>query len=67
MTKLIEITPTRTYATEANAIRAVEKVFGDSSDLRYVMMRNEDGRFYPLFIGNSALYAGVHFHFCVVN
>ena len=67
MTKQVEITPSRTYATEANAIRAVEKTFGNAEGLRWVMMRNEEGRFYPLFIGNSALQAGVHFHFCVVN
>ena len=67
MTKQVEITPSRTYATEVNAIRAVEKTFGNTEGLRWVMMRNEEGRFYPLFIGNSALQAGVHFHFCVVN
>lgn len=67
MTKQVNITPSRTYANEKNAQRAVDKLFGNTPDLRYVMMRTEDGRYYPLFIGNSALHAGVHFHFCVVN
>ena len=67
MSKLVEFAPTRTFANAKNAIRAVEKTFGESNDLRYVMMQNSEGRFYPLFIGNSALMAGVHFHFCCMN
>lgn len=67
MAKLLTITPSKTYATAQNAQRAVDKVFPSESDLRYIMMRTEDGRFYPLFIGMSAIEAGVHFHFNVVN
>lgn len=69
MAKLLTLTPNRTYATEANAIKAVEKRFPESSDdgLRYILQRTPDGRFYPVFIGNSAVHAGVHFHFHVVN
>lgn len=67
MTRLVNITPTKTYANEKNAVRAVEKIFGPESELRYVMMRTEENRVFPLFIGNSAIMAGVHFHFNVVN
>ena len=69
MAKLITLTPNRTYATEANAIKAVEKRFpeSDNDGLRYILQRTPDGRFYPVFVGNSAIHAGVHFHFHVVN
>lgn len=69
MAKLISLTSNKTYATEANAIKAVEKRFPESDDdgLRYIIMRTPDGRFYPVFVGNSAIRAGVHFHFHVVN
>lgn len=69
MAKLISLTSNRTYATEANAIKAVEKRFPESDDdgLRYIIMRTHDGRFYPVFVGTSAVHAGVHFHFHVVN
>lgn len=69
MAKLLTLTPNKTYATEANAIKAVEKRFPESDDdgLRYILQRSPDGRFYPVFIGNSAVHAGVHFHFHVVN
>lgn len=69
MARLIILTPNRTYATEANAIKAVEKRFPESDDdgLRYIIMPTPEGRFYPVFIGNSAVHAGVHFHFHVVN
>lgn len=69
MAKLLTLTPNKTYATEANAIKAVEKRFPESANdgLRYIIHRSPDGRFYPVFIGNSAIHAGVHFHFHVVN
>ena len=69
MAKLITLTPNRTYATEANAIKAVEKRFpeSDNDGLRYILQRTPDGRFYPVFVGTSAVHAGVHFHFHVVN
>ena len=69
MAKLITLTPNKTYATEANAIKAVEKRFpeSDSDGLRYIIMLTPDGRFYPVFVGTSAVHAGVHFHFHVVN
>ena len=62
---------TKTYKTEANAIKAVEKVYGKvdglNDGLTFVMMTTDEGRFFPLFIGNKAIEAGVHFNFAVIN
>ena len=57
------------YATEANAIKAVEKKFPEAGNdgLRYIIMTNDEGRFFPVFIGQDALKAGVHFHFHVLG
>ena len=67
MARKITITPNKTYATEANAVKAVEKVFPDDANdgLRYIMMRGDDGRFFPLFVGERSMQHGAHFHFCV--
>jgi len=69
--KQIKLTPAKTYKTEANAIKAIEAVYGPVNDLnsglRFVMMTTAEGRFFPIFIGNSAIEEGVHFNFCVVN
>jgi hypothetical protein len=68
MARLVEIEFTKTYASKANAIKAVEKTFGleSHSELRYMVIPVGD-RFGILFVGNSAIHAGVHFHFNVVN
>lgn len=67
-----EATPTKTYATKANAIKAVEKKFGPNheffgdADVRYMILTHTDGRFFPVFFGERALRHQVHFHFNVV-
>lgn len=63
-----KIIPVRTYATHANAVKAVEKKFpaSENDGLRYFIMTNEEGRYFPVFIGVKAMDAGVHFHFNVV-
>ena len=68
MAKLIILEPNKTYATAANAVKAVEKVFprGDDDGLRYILQRTDEGRYFPVFIGMKALEHGVHFHFNVV-
>jgi hypothetical protein len=68
MAKLITLDSSVTYATEANAIKAVEKKFGyeGANHLRYFIARNAEGRFFPVFIGTDALQHMVHFHFSVV-
>lgn len=64
--------PSKTYATPANAVRAVEKIFGENrerwpdSDLQYVLMTNAEGRWFPLFVGERALQHQVFRHFCVM-
>jgi hypothetical protein len=69
----IEITPTKTYKTAANAHAAVQKKFSHvverqhSGAIRYIVTQHSDGRFYPLFIGLNNCNYGVHFHFNVVN
>lgn len=66
MARLIDFETTKTYATVANAIKAVEKK-GFSDDLRYFIHRDEaTGRYFPIFIGEKAIQHMVHFHFHVV-
>jgi hypothetical protein len=68
---LIKFDASKTYATRANAIKAVEKVCGPnhehfgSADIRYLVVQGDDGRWFPVFIGESALRHGAHFQFCV--
>jgi hypothetical protein len=70
--KHVEITPTRTYKTAANAHKAAQDAFGSTDEnsafgpLRYIVTQHTDGRFYPLFIGVNAMHYGVHFHFNIV-
>lgn len=70
MPRFVTLTPNRTYATEANAVKAVEKKFPSDvagfNNLTYFLQRTEDGRFFPVFVGERALHAMVHFHFNVV-
>jgi len=72
MAKRTDITFNKTYATEANAEKALDKHPGFRADhnLRYTIIPvvQPDGkiRFGILFIGMSACHAGVHFHFNVV-
>lgn len=56
-----------TYATRENAIKAFVKKFGTDVDFNWFIAVNTDGRFYPLCIGQRALNAGTHFHFCTTN
>lgn len=67
MAKLQKIEPSKTYATEANAVKAAEKLYAKFDDLRYFIMPTSDGRFFPVFIGRRAIELGVHFHFNVIG
>lgn len=69
MARYIELEATKTYATKENAIKAVEKKFPESNNdgLTYIIMKTEDGRYYPVFLGERALQAGVHLHFHVAG
>jgi len=69
MAKLIEIEGVKTYASRANAQKAVEKKIPVDSlkNLRYFIHTGSDGRFFPVFLGQEALQEGIHFHFNVVG
>lgn len=62
----------KTYATRENAVKAAQRVYGANverpadAELHYVIAATPDGRFYPVFIGERAIRAGVHFNFPVV-
>lgn len=62
MARLTKIIAAKTYATEINAIKAVEKC-NISDDLRYFIMKNDEGRFFPVFVGMKAIEYGMHFRF----
>lgn len=68
---LLNIEPVRTYATRENTIKAVErrvsKAMAEQFNLRWFIMVHTDGRFFPVFLGERALQAGLHFHFNVVG
>lgn len=55
----------KTYKTEYNADSAVTKA--GFADLRYFVMKTDDGRFFPVFVGQEAATRGVHFQFHVVG
>lgn len=58
------------YATRENARAAVSKKFGllkPNLRYRFFIYTREDGRFVPVFIGQEAIAAGVHFEFTVVG
>jgi len=73
MIRHLEMTPAKTYATRENAIAAVNKRFGErvtsenGERLDFVVVANAEGRFFPLFLGERAIQAGMHFSFCVAN
>lgn len=70
MAKFIKLPPTKTYASEANAIAAVEKKFSGPryDNLTFIVTQSDDGRYFPVFTGGEkALAEMVHFHFHVVG
>ena len=67
--RLITLEGSKTYATRENAIKAVEKAYAGHQGgdvLLYFINQGEDGRFFPVFIGQTALNNMVHFRFNVV-
>lgn len=71
----VKIEYTKTYATEANAEKAVAKLLGDDhakkdSSLRYMInpvIVEGKIRYGVLFVGSSAIDHMIHIHFNVVN
>jgi hypothetical protein len=67
MARLLKFEANKTYATEANAVKAVDKKYSNEDrSLRYFIMQTADGRFFPIFVGDKAIERGVHFDFHVV-
>jgi len=67
MARILKFEANKTYATEANAVKAVDKKYSnEDQSLRYFIMQTADGRFFPIFVGNKAIERGVHFDFHVV-
>lgn len=67
--RLLKLEGVRTYATRENAEKAVAKAFGDSPSgdtVLYIIYTTEEGRFFPVFVGQSALDNLLHFKFNVV-
>lgn len=70
--KHVELTPVRTYKTEANAHKAAQDKFGnvhtrpELGQLRYIVKQHTDGRFFPLFVGVNAMHYGVHHFFNII-
>jgi hypothetical protein len=66
MATLYKIENKKSYATEANAVKAVTAIFGAYPEVRYFVQKTEDNRYIPVCIGVKALQLGAHFHFNVV-
>jgi hypothetical protein len=55
------ITSQRTYSSRANAVKRLEKVFGDKLDkARWLIAVKEDGRFVPTVLGHNEVWAAHH-------
>ncbi len=65
MNREFDITAPKTYATKENARKAVAKI--GAQCLRHFIMQNDEGRFFPVFVGQEAVQEGIHFHFNVVG
>jgi len=64
----ITLTPTKSYATKANAELAIAKYVPIDvlEGQTWFIMMGEDGRFFPVFIGMAAIHAGIFHRFNVV-
>ena len=65
MNREFQITSPKTYASKENARKAVAKI--GAQRLRHFIMQNDEGRFFPVFVGQEAVQEGIHFHFNVVG
>ena len=75
MATYFKIEPSKSYISETNARRAVDSlpVLANNKALRYFVMKYEGsdpkhvGRFFPVFVGQSAIDEGIQFHFNVIG
>lgn len=69
----IQIKGVKTYKTVANAEKAVrdagcdELISHRNLPIRWFVTQGEDGRYFPVFIGEDAVQAGIHFKFNVIG
>lgn len=66
MEPTLNIEPRKSYATRINACKAVAR-FPAYARLRWFIYRGDDGRYTPVFVGESAVQAGAHLHFNVIG
>ncbi len=65
MNREFTITAPKTYATKENAVKAVAKT-GDQ-DHKHFYMTDENGRWFPVFVGLEAIEKGIHFRWNVIG
>lgn len=66
MARRFHLDPSKTYKTEADAQKAVEKL-SLPGNCRYFITLDAQGRFFPVFVGSEGMQYGVHFHFPVIG
>ncbi len=64
-TRAFDVKMPRTFATVANAIKAVEKTTFEPG-LTYVIAVDAQGRYFPCFVGESAAHV-IHQGFAVIS
>lgn len=54
---------TKTYATEEGAVKRAESIWPSDSkeQIHYIIMKADNGRFVPVFIGQAAIQNHIHF------
>lgn len=75
MATFFKIEPVKSYINETNARRAVDTLpqIANNKSLRYFVVKYEGsdqkhiGRYFPVFVGQSAIDNGVHFYFNVIG
>lgn len=69
MATQVVVNPQKTYISPDNARAAIAKYpfIDENRELRYVILQNAQGRYFPAFLGDKAIQAGVHFHFAVIG
>lgn len=65
MNREFTIVAHKTYARKEGARKAVARIGAER--LRHFIMQNDEGRFFPVFVGQEAVQEGIHFHFNVVG
>lgn len=69
MAREMKLEANKSYATRENARKAIAKypAIAENDNLDYIIVQLENGRYIPVFLGERALHAGVHFRFHVAG